>query len=68
MTGAMLTLTSIPARQVRTGDVIVMGDVRYTVTENVRGNNGQRHLITETAGGAIVVPERDPGEIVSVWR
>jgi len=62
------TLTSVRAREVKPGDVTHFGDVPYTVTEVVAGGNGQIYLIMRSESGGVIVPERDPGEIVSVWR
>lgn len=64
----MSVLVAVAAKDVRPGDELPSGGERVEVTENVLGRNGQRYLMTETAGGAIVVHERDPREAVSVWR
>lgn len=59
---------SVPAREVQAGDQYEFRGERWTVNHNVEGHNKQRHLVLENMAGAIVVPEHDPGEIVSVWR
>ena len=64
----MPTLMSLPAREVANGDEVELAGRMVTVTNTVRGNNGQRYLVTEGVDGGIVVLERDPGETVEVWR
>lgn len=61
-------LTVLPVVLVAAGDELEHGGSRVEVTNNVVGANGQRYLVTETAGGAIVVHEFDRTEKVSVWR
>lgn len=61
-------LRSIPAREVQAGDQVDFRGERMTVNHNVAGQNRQVHLVLENMAGAIIVPEHDPSEIVSVWR
>lgn len=67
MTGTK-RLTSISAFLVARGDELEVGGERVAVTGSARGANGQRYVVTQTAGGAPVVHEFDPGQRVSVWR
>lgn len=61
-------LIPVSAIFVEPGDEVEVDGVRVPVTNNVRGSNGQRYLVTESRGGAIVVHECDPRQTVSVWR
>ena len=62
------TLTRSRARDVRVGDEMEQAGEMVDVTNVVPGANGQVYVVTESKSGAIVVFERDPGELVSVWR
>ncbi|MBW9093141.1 hypothetical protein JNB62_05550 [Microbacterium jejuense] len=62
------TLTRCRARDVRIGDEVEQVGEMVDVTNVVSGANGQVYVVTESRNGTIVVVERDPGELVSVWR
>jgi len=71
--GSVVTvlLTAVKARAVRPGDQIEHAGQLLTVTHVESGGNRQIYIgtVAEVAeGGAPIVFERDPGEVMSVWR
>lgn len=68
--GSVVTvlLTAVKARAVRPGDQIEHAGQLLTVTHVESGGNRQIYIGTVAEGGAPIVFERDPGEVMSVWR
>lgn len=62
----MSALIAVPARDVEPGDRI--DQTSLTVESVTTAGNRQQYLICRSTGGAPVVREYDPGEIVSVLR
>ncbi|ALJ20400.1 hypothetical protein [Microbacterium sp. No. 7] len=67
-TTSVRRLIAVPVESVVVGDEIDSVGPRPEVTARVSGANGQRYLVTRTAGSAEVVREFDRRQMVSVWR